>query len=241
MHFIGVSSTDPMAKDIKIHGEETIEVYAVTIDNVIHIGTKGDVVTYGSKEYVCVTDGFTIEGTDIVSSGIWAELGDVSAEGQRIKVLEDTLGEPSSGKPGEEGYVKATGLYEIIESNSAKSDANAGAITTINTTLYGDDGLVGQVGKIDELADNLDKAINTEVTGIAPRLESVEGTIGNASEGKPDEEGYVKATGLYELIEANAANIAINAGNITALETSLSTNYYTKTEVDAKLTWTKFE
>lgn len=241
MHFIGVSSTDPMAKDIKIHGEETIEVYTVTVDNVIHIGVKGDVVTYGSKEYVCVTDGFTIEDTDIVSSGVWAELGDVSAEGQRIKALEDTLGTASSGKPGEEGYVAATGLQLIIEGNSAKIDANTGAITTINTTLYGENSLVDQVAKIDQLVDSLDETINDEITGIVPRLGSVENTIGNASSGKPDEEGYVAATGLYELIEANAAGIAINAGNITALGTSLSTNYYTKTEVDAKLTWTKFE
>jgi hypothetical protein len=120
MHFIGVSSTDPT--DI------------VTINNIVYKGEIGDVVLYQSKEYVCTKAGTKTEDV-VVTSGTWVELGDVSAEGQRIKALEDTVGKPASGTEGQEGYVEATGLQKLIANNAKSIATNAQNITTINTTL----------------------------------------------------------------------------------------------------------
>jgi hypothetical protein len=119
MHFVGVSSTDPSD--------------AVTINGVAYKGEIGDVILYQDKEYVCTAAGTEAEG--VVASGTWVELGDVSAEGQRIKALEDTVGKPASGTEGQEGYVEATGLQKLIANNAKSIATNAQSITTINTTL----------------------------------------------------------------------------------------------------------
>jgi hypothetical protein len=125
MNFVGVSTTDPSVKTVQINGEETVDTYTVTINNVVYIGTKGDVVTYGAKEYVCTENGFTVEGTEIVSSGIWAELGDVSAEAGRLTALEErmTNAEVQTAKvPGIEEDI--TGLNSALEALAARVKIN---------------------------------------------------------------------------------------------------------------------
>ena len=227
MHFIGVSTTDPTE--------------IVTINGSDYKGEIGDVVLYQDKEYVCTVAGTEAEGV-VLSSGTWIELGDVSAEGQRIKALEDIIGKPASGTEGQEDYVEATGLQKIIANNGKNIATNANNIIALQTTLGGENsGLIQQV-------NTLDATINAETTGILARLASAESVIGEPAIGEPDEEGYVEATGLQKIIAdhtsaiaTNTANIATNAGNITVLQTSLSNNYYTKAEVDEKLTWTKFQ
>ena len=153
MHFAGVSSTDPLEKEIQINGEETVEIYKVIIDNEIYIGSKGDVVTYGSKEYVCITEGFTIEGTDIISSGIWTELGDVTAEAQRIEALENYNNNTVVPLVAEMPTIKAdiAGNKSALEALAAKVTANeadiAGnksALETLTTKVTANEGAIAK-------------------------------------------------------------------------------------------------
>jgi hypothetical protein len=66
----------------------------------------GDVILVGEKEYV-------------FNEGTFVEFGDVSAEGERIAVLEGLVGKEAEGEEDAEGYKPATGLVKGVADNAA--------------------------------------------------------------------------------------------------------------------------
>lgn len=58
MHFLGVSTTDP-------------KTGVVTIDGKVVTGEAGDVVLYGTKEYIASTSGSSVTWSEIGDEGLW--------------------------------------------------------------------------------------------------------------------------------------------------------------------------
>lgn len=67
---------------------------------------NGDIVIVGDKEFI-----WSAPEVGVVGSGEWIELGDTTAELQRITTLEGRVGV----KQGEEGVTASTGIYALIE------------------------------------------------------------------------------------------------------------------------------
>ena len=121
MHFVGVSSTDPTEE--------------VTINEVKYKGTVGDVVLFNQKEYVCTVAGTEAEG--VISSGVWTELGDVTAEAQRIQELENYNKNTVAPLVAEMPTIKAdiADNKSALEALTVKVTANEGAIASNKSAL----------------------------------------------------------------------------------------------------------
>ena len=126
----------------------------------------GDVIVVGEKEYV-------FNGTEFV------EFGDVSAEGDRIKALEDTV-----GKAGE-GDTPATGLIKDIADNAAaitaeatrakaaekaNADAAGAAKTAAETAQSGVNAI-----KADYLKSSDKTALEGSINNVSSRVTTLEG------------------------------------------------------------------
>lgn len=111
MHFVGISSTDPLEDGVTI------------VTNPDYAPADGDVVIYKDEE------NNTIEY--IYSAGAWVELGDVSAEAKRIESLEgrmDTAEAATAKIPGIEEEIDA------VQTAAAALEARVKATEDVNTT-----------------------------------------------------------------------------------------------------------
>ena len=156
MHFVGVSSSDPTDE--------------VIINNVKYCGAVGDVVLYAQKEYVCIEAGTVAEG--VVASGTWVELGDVTAEGQRIEALEERM----------EAVEDATDKIPGIENNIA---GNASAIEALTARVKANEDYKGTndiaLGALTARVEANEQAIAKEIldrgNAIAAEAEARENAI----------------------------------------------------------------
>lgn len=181
----------------------------------------GDVIIVGEKEYV-------FNGTDFV------EFGDVSAEGERIAALEDTVGKAA------EGEKPATGLFKDIADNAAAIAAEATrakAAEAANKALAEaaqSAADTAQAGVNDIKADYLKKADKTALEGsisdVSDRVTAIEGK--DISDGankveKSDINGNIKIDGAETVVYTHPANHAIS--EVTGLQEALNA----KATVDA--------
>lgn len=172
MHFVGISSTDPLEDGVTI------------VSNPDYAPADGDVVIYKDEE------NNTIEY--IYSAGAWVELGDVSAEAKRIESLEsrmDTAEAATAKIPGIEEEIDA------VQTAAAALEARVRATEDINTTqanaIAALEGRMGVAEKAitdnmqtlrDELAAKaleLTNAISAETTARTSAVENLQGQIDN--------------------------------------------------------------
>lgn len=157
----------------------------------------GDVIIVGEKEYV-------FSGNDFVL------FGDVTAEGERIGILEGIVGKPA------EGETAASGLVAKVDTNASAISANAAALATLQSDL---NGLTTRVGTAESDIDALEgrMAATEAVANAAATLEALQAEIKRATEA----EGKI----AQDLATEVTAREALDA-RVTATE--------------SQLTWTKF-
>ena len=151
MHFVGVSSSDP-----------TVEV---KINDVLYAGNVGDVVLYENKEYVCTAAGSISEGI-VISSGTWAELGDVSAEAKRIGNLETRMDAAEVETAKIAGIQTSIGantsaleaLTVRVEANEAYKTTNDAALAALAARVTTNEGAIAK-----EITDR-DNAVKAEAS-----------------------------------------------------------------------------
>ena len=153
----------------------------------------GDVIIVGEKEYV-------FSGNDFVL------FGDVTAEGERIGILEGIVGKPA------EGETAASGLVARVDANAASVSANAAALATLQSDL---NGLTTRVGTAESDIDALETrmAATEAVANAAATLEALQAEIKRATEA----EGKIAQDLATEVTarEALDARVAVTEGQLT--------------------------
>lgn len=166
MHFVGVSSTDPLEDGVTI------------VNKPDYVPTDGDVVIFKDDS------NNTVEY--IYSAGAWVELGDVSAEAKRIEALEGRMSaaEVVTAKvPGIETEIgniqtAAAALEARVKANEDTNDAQAKAIAALETRAGAVEKSVTDTAAAirEELAakaKELNDAISAEATARAADVENL--------------------------------------------------------------------
>lgn len=220
--FVGTLSTEEYGSTT--NSDKTIDTdkNGVRLDRPYRLG---DVILVGTQEYV-VTQG---EGTSLV----WEAFGDPNdIEGikNRVATLEGTstthsnaiatlnsdVNTEGSVAHTAKGYadaaVTAANGYTDAEVAKVKAIADANALEINGKASEGEEPAV--IGLKDKVAtnatniSNLDKALNTETTGVIARVTKLEGE------------------------SAKASDLQTLDSEVDALAKNLDDNYYTKTEID---------
>lgn len=140
MHFIGISTTNPITVG-NTAGKVTIDGKEVTTF------TNGDVVIYDNKEYVYNGSG-------------WAELGDTTQEAQRIGALEEEI----NGKTGVAGLKERMTTAEgAIEALQSADEALSGRLDALEGW---DDGVDENINDHEQRIGALETTVNTTHTGL---------------------------------------------------------------------------
>ena len=170
MHFVGISSTDPLEDGVTI------------VSNPDYVPADGDVVIYKDEE------NNTIEY--IYSANAWVELGDVSAEAKRIETLEDRMdtAEVATAKiPGIEEEIDAiqtaaAALEARIKANEDTNTAQANAIASLESRMgVAEKAITDNTQTLrDELAakaQELNEAISAETTARESAISGLQDQI----------------------------------------------------------------
>lgn len=145
MHFKDEATKNPLEMTA-----EDLEVYA-----------SGDVVLYGNKEYV-------YNGTSFI------ELGDVTAEAQRISDLETAVGDASKGLVSDVAALKSTvgdasdGLVKDVATNAENIEKNATAISNVKATA---DSAVQSISGVTATKSGTDVAVTAVPVSLLTNVE----------------------------------------------------------------------
>ena len=146
MHFIGISTTNPITVG-NTAGKVTIDGKEVTTF------TNGDVVIYDNKEYV-------------YNGSSWAELGDTTQEAQRIGALEEEI----NGKTGVAGLKeRMTAAEDDIDDLQSADEALSGRLDALEGW---DDGVNESINDHEQRIGTLEITVNTTHTGLLNGLRS---------------------------------------------------------------------
>lgn len=155
MHFIGISTTNPITVG-NTAGKVTIDGKEVTTF------TKGDVVIYDNKEYV-------------YNGSSWAELGDTTQEAQRIGALEEEI----NGKTGVAGLKERMTTAEgDIDDLQSADEALSGRLDALEGW---DDGIDESIDDHEQRIDALETTVNTTHADLLSGLRSDLGTNDKAN------------------------------------------------------------
>lgn len=200
---------------------------------------SGDVIIVGEKEYV-------FDGTKFV------EFGDVSAEGDRIKALEDTVGKAA------EGETPATGLIKDIADNAAaitaeakrakaaekaNSDAISALSTSVSTTYETKSDSSAKLTEAKGYADNLNTAMAERVGALQTAshthsnkalLDTYTQTEVNLADAVAKKHSHANATELDKIKDGDVAKW--NAAQANAEDTAAAALSSAKSELEGKIT-----
>lgn len=194
-HFEGIVEFDPSAEGATTEGYES-----------------GDIVIYGNKEFIF--DG---------NNEKWIELGDTTAESNRISALENKVGSTSvadqidakiaalssDDKTSEDANLvsvtvsQANGVVTGISVNDTKLDTK---FVEVNESIAGNAALIqGNTNSITTINDTTIPAINTRLNGIDGEIEGINKTLSTMA----TSETLIKLT----------ARVAANEASITTINT----------------------
>lgn len=173
----------------------------------------GDVIIVGEKEYVC-------------NDGAFVEFGDVSAEGDRIKALEDVVGKAA------EGENSATGLVKSVADNAAAIAAEKERAEGEEAKLAQADATNLQAAK--DYADAAVEALNiadyakqTDLDKATGRISAVEGKMTTA-------EGKIADLEAASATHAAQADLDAHTGDAVAHITAAERTAWNAAEGNAK-------
>lgn len=165
----------------------------------------GDVIIVGDKEYV-------------FNDGSFVEFGDVSAEGERIAVLEGIVGEEA------EGENAATGLVKAVADNTAaiaaeKTRAEGKEAELVQADIdnlaaakeYTDD----EIGKIDLSGIETNAGA---ISGLTGRIDAIEASL---AEGGDTADAIANAQKAADDAQADVDALTADDGKITILESEM--------------------
>lgn len=115
MHFRGISTTNP-------------DTGTVTVGGQVLVGKLGDVVLYGTKEFICTTAG---SSEDPITSGTWAEIGD---EGLWVPNTRTVAGIALNANIDTDDLKSALGLGAMSQVDQGTATYTPAGSITVNTT-----------------------------------------------------------------------------------------------------------
>lgn len=183
---------------------------------------NGDVIIVGEKEYV-------------FNNGAFVELGDVSAEGNRIAALETLVGNEA------EGENAATGLVKAVADNVAAIATEKSRAEAKEAELAGVDATNLKTAK--EYADGLNTAMNTRVEALEAidHTHDNKGVIDGITAEKVAAWDAAEATAASALATAKSELQAEIDADVKALaDGAVATNTAGIADLVAQLTWGSF-
>lgn len=174
---------------------------------------NGDVIIVGDKEYVC-------------NDGAFVEFGDVSAEGDRIKALEDVVGKAA------EGENAATGLVKSVADNVAAIAAEKERAEGEEAKLAQADATNLQAAK--DYADAAVEALNIADYAKQADLDKATGRISDVEGKMTTAEGKIADLEAASATHAAQADLDAHTGDAVAHITAAERTAWNAAEGNAK-------